>query len=161
MRRSARCSLEMPASPATSNVPCWSAKIVDRSPNGIASKPGSRYIRRWTRCHGRGQDRFLPARRSRTIGALGALGRQAGAPLVPPCAIPDRRLVQKTSLCKSCPYPCTDFQRGHMTGRYFLCVEDRATSVGSRMMVRARGICSDSIRLSTSSAARWPIIWLC
>ncbi len=43
--REMTCFPERPASPETSNAPCWSAKIVDRCPNGIPSKPGSRHIR--------------------------------------------------------------------------------------------------------------------
>ena len=88
----------------------------------------------------------------------GALDPRAG---VPPLAIRDRRLAEMNSPADPCRYSCSDSRRVHMCRRYFLCVEDRTTNVGSRMMVRARGLCLDSSKLRTSSAARWPIIWLC
>src|SRR6202030_3348912 len=104
------CFPERPASPETSNDPCWSGKIVERCPNGIPSKPGSRYTRSWARRPEWGpewgKDRSLPAQHRRTTGAM---GRQAGALPITFFAIGYRFVVKKPAVSKSCPYPCSIF----------------------------------------------------
>lgn len=156
MTRRLASGREIGASPGTSNAPCWSERICDRYRRGIASTPGTRHIRCAIRMgFQRGCFSLVHHSRSAT-----GMSLQEAALRRSPEAIAKRRPEKRKSRSDSCSHPCSNFQRFQATWPCFLCVEARTTSAGSRMMVRARGLCLDSMRLMTSSAARWPINWL-